>query len=63
MGDYYYVIEWYKECYPFPDDCEKKTFGTKQAAKTFCDVKKKEGCLTRLIAVSIFNDDDEGDWI
>ena len=59
MGDYYYVVEWYKECYPFPDDCGKKTFGTKQAAEIFRDAKDKEGCLTRLITKSIFDDEED----
>lgn len=55
----YYIVEWYKECYPFPDDCGKKTFGFKSAAKIFRDAKDKEGCLTRLITKSIFDDDDD----
>lgn len=59
MENCYYIVEWAKDCYPFPDDCGKRTFSNKEAAKNFRDTKDKKGCRARLITKSIFDDEED----
>lgn len=59
MENCYYIVEWAKDCYPLPDDCGKRSFGSKESAKNFRDTKDEEGCRTRLITKSIFDDEED----
>lgn len=36
-------VQWYKECYPLPDECGKKVFATRREAVWFGWKMSKEG--------------------
>ena len=54
----YYVVEWYKECYPRPDESGKLMFTNKLAARTFWKNKVNEGYQTRFVTKH-YNEDEE----
>lgn len=55
-----YEVQYFKERYPFPDDCGKARFKTKEEAVTVKDKYRKDGYMVRLVAV--FYDEDEDDY-
>ena len=55
-----YEVQYFKERYPFLDDCGRIRFKTKEEAATVRDKYRKDGYMTRLVAV--FYDEDEDDY-
>lgn len=54
----HYEVDWFKECYPFPDESGKKLFNSKDTAKNFAYAMSKKGYQTMLITVT-YNPDEE----
>lgn len=47
-----FEADWFKECYPFPDESGKKIFNSKEEAEKFLWKKYKAGYDTMLITRS-----------
>lgn len=56
--DIIYEVDWFKECYPFPDDCGKLIFTDKTKAIDFQDEKAAQGCAT-LLTIKHIDPDEE----
>lgn len=56
---FYYVVEWYKECYPFPDEGGKLMFTNKIAAREFFQDRINDGYQTRFVTKQY---DEDGEY-
>lgn len=52
-----YEVQWYKECYPLPDECGKQTFNTRREAVLFAWRKNQAGYKT--MQFDRYRDEDE----
>ena len=53
----YYVVEWYKDCYPYPDKCGKLMFTNELAAREFWQIKINTGYQTRF-EIKCYDEDE-----